>query len=67
MQAAAHLSHPNIVMAFDANETDGRHYLAMEYVAGPNLERYVKKHGPLPIGLACEISLSNRERLAARL
>jgi serine/threonine-protein kinase len=55
VQAAAQLSHPNIVMAFDANETEGRHYLAMEYVAGPNLERYVKKQGPLPIGLACEI------------
>jgi len=55
VQAAAQLSHPNIVMAFDANEIEGRHYLSMEYVAGPNLEHYVKKHGPLPIGLACEI------------
>ncbi|MBI3821925.1 MAG: serine/threonine protein kinase [Planctomycetes bacterium] len=55
VQAAAQLSHPNIVMAFDANENEGRHYLAMEYVAGPNLERYVKKQGPLSIGLACEI------------
>jgi eukaryotic-like serine/threonine-protein kinase len=56
VQAAAQLSHPNIVMAFDANEDDGRHYLAMEYVPGLNLERYAKKHGPLPIGLACEIA-----------
>src|SRR5437762_2005678 len=55
VQAAAQLSHPNIVMAFDANENDGRHYLAMEYVNGPNLERYVKKHGSLPVGLASEI------------
>ncbi|MBI1832477.1 MAG: serine/threonine protein kinase, partial [Planctomycetes bacterium] len=55
VQAAAQLSHPNIVMAFDANEYEGRHYLAMEYVDGPNLERYVKEHGALPIGLACEI------------
>jgi eukaryotic-like serine/threonine-protein kinase len=55
VQAAAQLSHPNIVMAFDANEQDGRHYLAMEYVDGPNLERYVLKHGSLPVGLACEI------------
>lgn len=55
VQAAAQLSHPNIVMAFDANEVDGRHYLAMEYVDGPNLEKYVRKHGSLPVGLACEI------------
>ena len=27
----------------------------MEYVAGPNLERYVQQHGSLPVGLACEI------------
>jgi serine/threonine-protein kinase len=55
VQAAAQLSHPNIVMAFDANEQDGRHYLAMEFVEGPNLERYVTKHGSLPVGRACEI------------
>jgi serine/threonine-protein kinase len=55
IRAAAQLSHPNIVMAFDANEVDGRHYLAMEYVDGPNLEQYVQGHGALPAGLACEI------------
>ena len=55
VQAAAQLAHPNIVMAFDANEHEGRHYLAMEFVDGPNLERYVKKHGSLPVGLACEV------------
>ena len=55
VQAAAQLSHPNIVLAYDANEENGRHYLAMEYVDGPNLERYVTKHGSLPVGLACEI------------
>lgn len=55
VQAAAQLSHPNIVMAYDANEANGRHYLAMEYVDGPNLEKYVRKHGSLPEGLACEV------------
>jgi serine/threonine protein kinase len=54
-QAAARLNHPNIVMAFDANVDKGRHFLAMEYVAGPNLEQYVTGRGPMPIGLACEI------------
>jgi serine/threonine protein kinase len=55
IRAAAKLNHPNIVMAFDANEVDGRHLLAMEYVDGPNLEEYVQGHGALPAGLACEI------------
>jgi len=55
VQAAAQLTHPNIVMAFDANELDGRHYLAMEYIDGPNLESHVRERGQLPIGIACEI------------
>jgi len=63
VQAAAQLTHPNIVMAFDANQIEGRHYLAMEFVDGPNLERYVKKHGPLPVGLACEIAFQTANGL----
>jgi serine/threonine protein kinase len=55
VRAAGQLHHPNIVMAFDAAEVDGRHYLAMEYVDGPTLEQYVNQHGTLPSGVACEI------------
>jgi serine/threonine protein kinase len=55
VQAAAQLSHPNIVMAYDANEIDSRHYLAMEFVDGPNLETYVRNNGTLPVGMACEV------------
>ena len=56
VRAAAQLHHANIVMAFDASEADGRPYLAMEFVDGPNLEQYVQQHRrALPIGLACEI------------
>ena len=32
IQAAAKLNHPNIVTAFDADESQGRLYLVMEYV-----------------------------------
>ncbi len=55
VRAAGHLMHPNVVTAYDASCAEGRHYLAMEYVDGPNLERLVKDRGPLPAGLACEI------------
>jgi serine/threonine protein kinase len=62
MQALAVLHHPNIVLAFDAGETEvpgepGKRlrYLVMEYVQGQNLEQYVEKHGPLPIPLACDL------------
>ena len=54
VRAAAQLVHPNIVIAYDANEIDGRTYLVLEYVDGPNLEQLVRQQGPLPVGQACD-------------
>jgi serine/threonine protein kinase len=34
IRAAAQLEHPNIVRAFDADEVDGTHFFAMEFVEG---------------------------------
>src|SRR5262245_29813065 len=34
VEAAARLTHPNIVAAFDADEARGTHFLVMEYVDG---------------------------------
>lgn len=56
VRAAAHLHHPNIVTAFDANEIAGRYYLVMEFVDGPNLEQLVAANGPLPVGQACDFA-----------
>jgi serine/threonine protein kinase len=55
VRAAGKLMHPNIVTAHDANEVDGRHYLVMEYIDGPNLDQLVRERGQLPMGLACDI------------
>ena len=52
VEAAAKLSHPNIVAAFDADEADGVNFLVMEYVAGSDLSAFVKKCGPLPVAKA---------------
>lgn len=49
VQAVAKLSHPNIVTAFDAAESNGVHYLVMEYVEGVDLRSLVKKNGPLSV------------------
>ena len=46
-EAAAKLSHPNIVAAYDADEIDGVPFLAMEYVEGQDLSAHVKAKGPL--------------------
>jgi eukaryotic-like serine/threonine-protein kinase len=54
VRAAAQLVHPNIVTAYDANEIDGRFFLVLEYVDGPNLEQLVRQQGPLPVGQACD-------------
>jgi serine/threonine protein kinase len=48
VKAAARLHHPHIVTAFDADEDQGLHFLAMEYVDGPDLGKVVKQ-GPLPL------------------
>jgi serine/threonine-protein kinase len=55
VRAAARLSHPNIVTAYDANEVKRLRFLVMEYVDGPSLHTLVKRRGRLPIGLACEL------------
>ena len=49
------LQHPNIVLAYDANEVDGVRFLVMEYVEGQNLQSLVREEGPLPIPLACDM------------
>jgi serine/threonine protein kinase/Leucine-rich repeat (LRR) protein len=45
--AAAKLSHPNIVAAYDADEAGGIHFLVMEYAQGSDLSALVKKNGPI--------------------
>ena len=46
-RAMADLDHPHIVRITDIGEEDGQQYLAMEYVAGLDLKRYIKEHSPL--------------------
>jgi serine/threonine protein kinase/WD40 repeat protein len=54
VQAAARLSHPNIVAAYDAEQAGDLHFLAMEYVDGIDLAQLVAERGPLPVRDACE-------------
>ncbi|MGW4352459.1 serine/threonine-protein kinase, partial [Nocardia sp. NPDC004582] len=44
---AARLTHPNIVTTHDRGENDDRLWIAMEYVAGTDVER-VLRAGPMP-------------------
>lgn len=54
VKAAAQLSHPNIVTAFDADQADDFHFMVMEYVDGVDLSQTVKDRGALSVAEACE-------------
>ncbi|MFN7573731.1 MAG: protein kinase domain-containing protein [Planctomycetota bacterium] len=55
-QAAAAISHPNVV-PIHAIESEGDcPYLVMGYVPGQSLQAYVQKHGPLPIKAVVRIA-----------
>ena len=47
VEAAAKLSHPNIVTAFDADVDGQIHFLVMEYVDGEDLGSLINRLGPL--------------------
>jgi serine/threonine-protein kinase len=57
VSAITRLAHPNIALAYDANQTDDFLWFAMEYVDGLNLEQFVAKRSPLPIPFVCAVML----------
>jgi serine/threonine protein kinase len=54
IKAAAQLNHPNVVLAFDADQAGDAHFFTMEIVEGTDLSRLVKEKGPLSIEQACD-------------
>jgi len=42
-QAAASLSHPNIVSIYDVGHEQGLHFIVMEYVSGPTLKDVIQR------------------------
>jgi serine/threonine protein kinase len=54
VEACSRLDHPNIVLAYDADEVAGTRYLAMELVEGIDLGKLTKLYGPLPVRAACD-------------
>jgi hypothetical protein len=54
IRAAARLSHPNIVAAYDAEQAGDAHLLVMEYVEGQTLADLTARQGPLSVSEACE-------------
>jgi serine/threonine-protein kinase len=48
-RAAGLLTHPNIVVVFDAGEEDGLFYITMEYVQGRSLQSLIDAHQLFPV------------------
>ncbi|MGI6109653.1 MAG: Stk1 family PASTA domain-containing Ser/Thr kinase [Eubacteriaceae bacterium] len=62
-QAAAGLSHPNIVSVFDVGVQDNIYYIIMEYVDGITLKQYLDKKGHLDYEEATQYILEIAEAL----
>jgi serine/threonine-protein kinase len=60
-RSMGHLSHPNIVQGFAVGEEQGWHYLAMEYVDGRSLQKWLGLLGRLSVGDALHIVLACAE------
>jgi len=62
-QAAARLSHPNIVNIYDVGRDEDAYYIVMEYISGETLKDRIQRDGSLPVETAVRIALEIAEAL----
>lgn len=48
-RTAARINHPNIVAIYDISASEGKAYIAMEYIEGQNLYRHIQSKGKLKV------------------
>ena len=73
-QAAANLSHPNIVPVFDWGEDDGSYFIVMEYIDGRPLSAVLRDPAPVPpnqiatigAGVAAALAFAHRHGVVHR-
>lgn len=63
-QAAASLSHPNVVSVYDVGHEGDLHYIVMELVDGQTLKSRIQEEGPLPPEEAARITIGILDALA---
>ncbi|MBE7718998.1 Stk1 family PASTA domain-containing Ser/Thr kinase [Lacrimispora indolis] len=64
-QAAACLSHPNIVNIYDVVDEGTLHYIVMELIEGITLKNYISKKGCLDVKEAIGVAISVAQGIAA--
>lgn len=64
-QAAAGLSHPNIVSVYDVIDEGKIHYIVMELIEGITLKSYIAKKGKLEVKESIGISIQVAQGIAA--
>lgn len=62
-QAAARLSHPNIVNIYDVGLDEQAYYIIMEYISGETLKDKIERESPLPVETAVRIAIEIAEAL----
>jgi serine/threonine-protein kinase len=65
VRLARQISHPNICRVYDIAETDGHHFLSMEYVDGEDLASLLRRVGRFPPDRAAEVAQQLCSGLAA--
>ncbi|HET6373287.1 MAG TPA: serine/threonine-protein kinase, partial [Candidatus Polarisedimenticolia bacterium] len=65
VRTARQVSHPNVCRIYDAGETDGQHFLSMEYIDGEDLGSLLRRIGHLPKDKAIQIARQLCAGLAA--
>lgn len=62
-EAAARLSHPNIVTVYETGNDHGLAYIAMDYAGGESLEQYTPPENLLPVSEVLEVGAQVAEAL----
>jgi serine/threonine-protein kinase len=56
LKLARNIRHKNVCGMFDLGETEGAHFITMEYVRGEDLRSSIRRFGQLPIGKSMSIA-----------
>ena len=62
---AAKIDHPNVATVYARGQEGDAYFYAMQLVEGIDLERYVRKHGPLTVNQALSVTTQVAQALGA--